>query len=359
MTEGAAFSLVQRFSVMAACAGADLLTAMDRAIAADATASRLSGQSGARVAVDVQTRLDAGAVRIKSVLWSVQVAGVGPYGLAARSARLGRDGVAWFDLVDDPALPLHALPDGARMLRYIPGRRATLLVGDGADRHILKLKKPDRRDDAVLRHRAALIAARGIAMPGLLGLQGDHGFCQTLCPGTALDQGPCSNETLRAVGQMIATLHQQDGAALPPAPDGVDAAGWLTAILPSLDLTSILSGPQGGQTLCHGDLALGQILDGPQGLFLVDLDRCHCGDAAADLARFLVSLQDEPALVDWRAAASAICEGYRNCAPLPIGLKAALARAEVEQLQVLLSKGLATTRRIRAGLEQAGVAWHS
>lgn len=361
MTMGATFSLVQRFSVMANCAGADLLMATDRAIAADATASQLLGQSGARVAVDVQTRLDTGAVRIKSVLWSVQVAGQGPCGLAARSARLARDGVTWFDLEDDPALPLRAVPDGARLLRYIPGRRATLRVGDGSDGHILKLKKPDRRGDAVLRHAAALAAAQGagIAMPGLMGSLGDHGFCQTLCPGAALDASPSSVETLHRVGQMIAKLHQQDGSALPPAPDGVDAAAWLAAVLPGLNVPPSSSPPQGGQRLCHGDLALGQILNGPKGLCLVDLDRCHRGDAAADLARFLVSLQDEAGLPDWRSAAVAICQGYQDCAPLPDGLSAALARAELDRLQVLLSKGLATTRRISAGLEQAGVAWQA
>lgn len=362
MTEVAAFSLVQRFRWLASCAGAGLLAEADRAIDADAPARHLLRRTGARVAVDVQTRLDDGAVRIKSVLWSVQVAGDGPHGLVARSARLARDGVTWFDMADDPALPLSSLGDGARMLRYIPARRATLRIRDGADAQILKLKKPDRRDDAVLRHGAALAAAQGAdpGLPGFRGLWGRHGFCQTLCPGTPLDAAPCQTESLRPVGQLIARLHGLDAEALPPAPKAVDAAGWLGAILqgvaPVLGASQLMQPPGRGQ-LCHGDLALGQILAGPQGIYLVDLDRCHRGDAADDLARFLVSLQDEPYLADWRAAAAAICRGYQDCAALPDGLGHALARAEVARLQVLLSKGLATRRRIAAGLRQAGVAW--
>lgn len=126
---------------------------------------------------------------------------------------------------------------------------------------------------------------------------------------------------------MIARLHGQDAAALPPAPARVDAARWLAAILPGLAMPPATARPAGGQQLCHGDLALGQILDGPHGLCLVDLDRCHRGDAAADLARFLVSLQDETLLQDWRAATAAICQGYLDCADLPVGLGAALAMA--------------------------------
>lgn len=360
MTVGTTFSLVQRYSWLAHCAGAELLAAADHAIAADDAARHMLRQAGARLAMDVQTRLDGNALRIKSVLWSVQVAGDGPLGLAARTARVARDGVTWFDLGEDPALPLSDVPDGARMLRYIPGRRATLRIGEGPDGYILKLKKPQRRDDAVLRHRATLMAAQGsgITLPDLRGNHGDHGFGQGLCPGTALDAGPCSNGSLRQVGQVIARLHGQDARDLPTEPETLDAAAWLAAALPNL--TPPKTGdvpPIQKQALCHGDLALGQFLEGPQGLCLVDLDRCHRGDAADDLARLLVSLQDEPGLQDWRSAAEAICQGYLDHAALPMGLAPALAKAEVNRLQLLLSKGLASKRRIIAGLGQAGVAW--
>jgi hypothetical protein len=362
MIRGAAFSLVQRFSLLAHCRGADLLAAADRAIQADHEARRLVCDRDARVRVDVQTRFGEGVVRIKSVLWTVQVPEHTSPGLAARTLHLTPQAALWFDLSEDPSLPLSDLPKGAGMLRYIPARRATLRIGYGPDGTILKLKKPDRREDAVLRHRAVLAVAKGagLKIPDLIETCGDHGFRQTLCPGTALDASPCRTEQLRALGRLVARLHALDAQALPAASGGVEAGAWLEAILPGLIApkakpTPISDRPQ----LCHGDLALGQFLDGPDGLFLVDLDRCHPGDAAEDLARLLVSLQDEPGLADSHAAAAAICQGYLDGAALPAGLGAALAAAELDRLRVLVTKGLATRRRIKVGLRQAGVAWQS
>lgn len=361
MIRGAAFSLVQRFSLLAQCRGADLLAAADRAIEADQAARRLLCDRDARVRVDVQTRFGDGGGRVKSVLWSVQVPDHACPGLAARTLHLTPQAALWFDRAEDPGLPLSDLPKGASLLRYIPARRATLRIGYGPDGTILKLKKPDRRDDAVLRHRAVLAAARGsgLRMPDLIGTCGTHGLRQTLCPGTALDASPCRIEQLRAVGRLVAQLHALDAQALPEAPASSAAEAWLEAILPGLIPPHRPAPAQDRPQLCHGDLALGQFLDGPEGLFLVDLDRCHRGSAAEDLARLLVSLQDEPGLADRHAAAAAICQGYLDGAALPEGLGAALAAAELDRLRVLLTKGLATRSRIKAGLTQAGVTWQS
>lgn len=367
MIRSAAFSLAQRFSLLAHCRGADLLAAADRAIEADQEARRLLADRDARVRVDVQTRFGDGGVRVKSVLWSVQVPDHACPGLAARTLHLTPQATLWFDRAEDPGLPLSDLPKGASLLRYIPARRATLRIGYGPDGTILKLKKPDRRDDALLRHRAVLAAARGsgLRLPDLIGTCGDHGLRQTLCPGTALDASPCRIEQLRAVGRLVAQLHALDAQALPEVPAAIASGAWLEAILPGLIVPQARPAPArpaqatDRPQLCHGDLALGQFLDGPEGLFLVDLDRCHRGDAAEDLARLLVSLQDEPGLADSHAAAAAICQGYLDGAALPAGLGAALAAAELDRLRVLVTKGLATRRRIKAGLAQAGVAWQS
>ena len=250
MIRGAAFSLAQRFSLLAQCRGADLLAAADRAIEADQAARRLLCDRDARVRVDVQTRFGDRGVRVKSVLWSVQVPDHACPGLAARTLHLTPQAALWFDRAKDPGLPLSDLPKGASLLRYIPARRATLRIGYGPDGTILKLKKPDRRDDAVLRHRAVLAAARGsgLRMPDLIGTCGTHGLRQTLCPGTALDASPCRIEQLRAVGRLVAQLHALDAQALPEAPASSAAEAWLEAILPGLPPPTDLRQPKTGRS---------------------------------------------------------------------------------------------------------------
>ena len=81
----------------------------------------------------------------------------------------------------------------------------------------------------------------------------------------------------------------------------------------------------------HGDLHLDQILDGPDGLVLVDLDSVATGDAELDLAELVVDVVLRSVPMDAvRTFVSTLLESYERDASVLIrpGLLRALADAE-------------------------------
>ncbi|MBD1204995.1 MAG: aminoglycoside phosphotransferase family protein [Rhodobacteraceae bacterium] len=364
------FPLVQRYALLGDCEGAALLAEADAQIAADAEVRRLLSLPGAVVTTDLQTRLRNGKLRIKSILWTVQVPMRSSPGLMARSVSFRPDGAQWFGLGDDPTLvfaDLLHMPD-TRILRYVPGRRATLLLGSGEDRLIRKIKKKERLASASLRHLCIekAVADRPFDVPQMIA-DGDD-LCLGLCPGATLDAGTATAGSLAALGQMVAQLHGCAVLDAPAADLPDDPLPWLAAAMPGLasrwqglaDALARESAP--AVALCHGDLSLAQVLlhqdDGRERMTLLDFDRAGAGDPARDLATLLCALQDA-GLPDRCAAEATVIAGYSSLTALPANLPYARAKAELEQMRHLIRKGMAPSRRIMAGLTGAEAALSS
>lgn len=367
MSVSPSFPLVQRYALLGDCEGAALLAAADASIAADAESCRLLRLPGAVVTTDLQTRLGDGRLRIKSILWTVQVPLRASPGILARSLSAVPGDALWFGLADDPALAFGDLLDRpeTRVLRYVPGRRATLRMDGGSESVIRKIKKRERLAAASLRHSRIerAVQGQGIPVPRLSAEGDDYSLC--VCPGATLDGRTATEARLAALGQTVARLHgcAPEGAMMAEVPE--DPLPWLTAAMPGLATRwqgladALAHGPEGTVALCHGDLSLSQVLldqDGPEErLTLLDFDRAGVGDPARDLATLLCSLQDA-GVEDSSAAEASVIAGYSSYATRPAGLPFARARAELEQMRHLIRKGMAPSRRIMAGLARAEAA---
>ncbi|PLL13613.1 hypothetical protein C0V75_09660 [Tabrizicola sp. TH137] len=361
------FPLVKRYALLGHCEGAALLAEADARIASDPAAQRLLARPGARVTSDLQTRLREGRLRIKSVLWTVQVPQRPSPGLAARSLSVAPDAAQWFNLEDDPALPFGQMlrqPE-THVLRYVPGRRATLrLLRDGLP-IIQKIKKKERLAEARSRHLLveAAVENASLPIPGML-MPGTD-YCLRCCPGVPMEAATTTADRLAELGRIVARLHGCAMPGLPPADLPEDPLPWLATALPGLaarwqHLGEALAGEaHRPDALCHGDLCLSQVLLHQDGtadhLTLLDFDRAGAGSAAADLATLLCSLPDLGPDRHF-AAEAAVLEGYSSIRAVPSGLGAACARAEMDLLRHHIRKGTAPTRQIMAGLSRAEAA---
>ena len=361
------FPLVQRYALISHCENASLLAKADALIGMDSRAQDLLARPGAVVASDIQTRIRDGALRLKQVLWTVQVPTRSNPGLEARTLCLGPEGARWYDLAEDPALTF----DGAlaepetRVLRYVPGRRATVIMADGAGPFIRKFKKKERLAAAISRHRMVEEAnrKRQISMPMLR--SGGPGYCLNVCAGEAMESGLATANRLAALGAVVAQLHACDATGLPMADLPDDPLIWLQAAIPGLDprlrriKEALPISEAKPPSLCHGDLSLAQVLvdrsQGEERLTLLDFDRAGSGDAARDLATLLCGLQDARLDRSLRAE-DIVIAGYSRIAEVPAGFGPARALAELERLRHLIRKGMAQTRKIVAGLERAEAA---
>lgn len=357
-------SLVNRYALISHCQDARLLHKADALIAADQQAQTMLAQPGARVASDVQTRVREGTLRLKQVMWTVQVPLRTEPGLEVRTLCLAPDSAVWFNLAEDAALDFGGAlsQPGTRVLRYIPGRRATVIM---ADARIRKFKKNQRLASAISRHRKVEDATRGqeIHIPRLLSEGPDYSL--SLCPGRTMEAGLATADRLRALGEIVARLHGCVAVDVPMADLPEDPLPWLQAAIPGLSprlsrLGSVLPSCEGqAQVLCHGDLSLAQVLvdcqDSVDRLTLLDFDRAGMGSAAGDLATLLCGLQDagtDPAI----DAEAHVIAGYSSHADLPVGLGPARCMAGLERLRHLIRKGTAPTRVIMAGLARAEAA---
>lgn len=363
MTWHPACPLVQRYALLSHCPGADLLAVADAGIAADPAAQAMLALPGASVTSDLQTRVTEGVLRIKSVLWTVQLPQRQTPGLRARSLSVLPDRAVWFDLEDDPALAMADLlqAEGTTVLRYVPGRRATLRLRDGDAWVIRKIKKNQRVTEAISRHRAVeqAVTEAPFHLPRLAGSNGTYAL--TFCSGRPMTDGPVTPDQMLALGAAVAHLHSCDARDLPPVEVADAPLPWLRAALPGLAahwdrLEERMEEVPGQSALCHGDLSPAQVLLAEDQLTLLDFDRAGAGCAAQDLATLLVALAEHEADCNFDAEASVIA-GYSEVLPLPQGLSSARARAELEALRHVIRKGTAPTRRVMGGVGRAEGAW--
>jgi aminoglycoside phosphotransferase len=312
---------------------------------------------------DIRLRERDGELQLKGAYVSFQ--GGEPF--AARTLLCGvkaRD-MRWQAWPDDPALPglarILARAPRSGVLRYVPGRRATLRVPAAGVPVVVKVKKPDRIDAAIRAHRAVAEAlgegGPGIGIPRLLDHSAeDRSYTQSLCPGVTLAQAADRGEAralLRRAGRLHARLHALDSSALP---DADDAARWAdlrervrlvalacpeheAALRDATATLDELHPLRESPVLCHGDPACDQLLVDGDRWTLVDVELAHRGSRHRDLAMFLASIgpaRGSEALRDAYAA------GYRDEAGTPLDpalLAWHAACAELHRIAHELAKG--------------------
>lgn len=353
------------------------------AIASDAKAMELLSNPQAEIVSDVKARVkSSGKPVVKTLYWSVRCHDPGAWGgMQARTLLADPDRMDWIDLPYDPALPalanLQAESGHWQVLRYVPLRRATLLHRPASGPPvIIKVKRPDRAADATGRLTAAQAALGqfpGFGVPRLLDTRIDGTFALSQCLGTPLSAGFPDDvpDLMRRIGQMHACLHRTVPVGLPqgchsPAADILDLAAALRPALcrPLAPLRWLLrSRPRpSAPVLCHGDLGFDQILHENGVLSLVDFDLCHAGEAAADIAHFLVALAGNPPPgLPAAVAEAAYLDGYTELRALPDWDRLHWFRTEavVARLLVCMRKDQAQPQqvaRLLSHIEGGGLA---
>jgi len=332
--------LPRPYAFVARGSAAGFVDDVAQCIATDGIARAAVAQPGHQVMSDIKARTrPADSLSIKSLYWSVQNRDPAVWGgLRARTLRAERGGIEWHSLPEDPALPalagLAAIPGRWAVLRYVPFRRATLLhQALGGQACIVKVKRPDRAVDAAHRLRCVAEALKPlpeIGIPTLLQEPQDGVFSFSFRPGRPLALPPSPDRAtalLRRIGQMHAALHDTPATALPmeevpSAAEELETAAQLCpSFIPRLAMLAarLRQRPEPGvSALCHGDLALDQFLMEGEALSLVDFDRSHAGDPAADVARFMVHLAEQAlGLLPRALALEAYLQGYAERRALP------------------------------------------
>lgn len=248
------------------------------------------------------------------------------------------------------ALPDHrSLWDGRpRTLRYKPERRwVAVLECAGGERALLKLHAELRPATAAV-PRLGELAEHGLVVhPWVDGRPLDEALAA---------QDPGAPEAAREAGAALAALHLGDGPLDPallthPAPSGLgarlsaaaDAVAWLCPPLthPAVTLAATLGHEDAAATApacpVHGDWSADQVVLGPHGASIIDLDGAHRGDPSRDVASFIADLEAKvlSGRVAARAAAAtahAMLAGYRAAGGPAITECDALARAVAGEL---------------------------
>jgi Phosphotransferase enzyme family len=294
-----------------------------------------------------------------------------------------QDLIVWV-FPDDPCLPaLAALVDPERIASRLPAERVpellarTITAGDVE----LDVVRYQPETSATVRYRIAVgrvedpvvLYAKAIdADPSNLGTLQDRLWVRSAdwpelriaqplgsdpelrvlwtlgVPGTPVrpQHEPAAAASLaRAVARTVAALHR---SGVRPShvirwedllAEGRKKAAKLAEALPRCRSAVAAIAPRDGRyepavnapATVHGDLHLEQIIDGPDGLVLVDLDSVASGDAEVDLAELVVDVVLRSVSIDAvDAFVSALLESYERhaAAQIRLGLLRALADAE-------------------------------
>ena len=226
----------------------------------------------------------------------------------------------------------HRAHDGpVRLLRYRPGRRATLLAAAG-DLYVVKVYHDPGKALAVAQESAALqetmdSAAGPLGLAATIGiLPGMPAVLQRAVRGHGLDQllgsprgrAPGLLEAVRSAAQAIAALHRAPVTSRRLRPVDaelqrfksraagvacVDPAGGAQLVqLAGRLISTQPSAPGAGLGLVHGDCKPSQFRVHGTILTLLDFDHCGVADPASDVGNFIASLRQ--AAVRGRFAAS-------------------------------------------------------
>lgn len=301
-----------------------------------ATEAEIQPSDGADAHVHTELRVrrgrDGGAGLMR-FYWSRQVTDRNaPWGFAARTIYCDkRDPTPRVhEFPSEPALtmltdengPLRddGLPRNAQVLRYIPLRRVTFRLRDGAGLPpsvIAKAKRPSGLERAVTAFRAAHLAAarRGagaLSVPRLLGHDSHRGvlYLEEL-PGQALDVALHRldvAEAMQRLGESHRDLQELEVEGNLPRKGTADwladaqhAATQIGLFVPSLAAaaeavhdTLVRTAPDDGRLLyCQGDFLPGQILCDEARWSIIDLDDSRYADPLSDVAALYAALPRE------------------------------------------------------------------
>ncbi|WP_053203458.1 hypothetical protein [Jiangella muralis] len=252
--------------------------------------------------------------------------------------------LAYGDAAHDRRLPaLATLGTGLRTLRYKPERRWVGVIGD----RVVKVHRPPLASSVVDDHRA--VRAAGLPVPELLAARPRHGLvAYRWIDGDPLDRGGLDGPARGEAGALLRRLH--DCAVVPGRTrpshrlELAGAVRAVAAVLPDAaapaaatarTITAALAGWDPPVVPVHGDFSADQVIAGPAGLALLDLDRFCADDPAADLAGWAAAeIVAGRAAPDDRAARvlGEVLDGYRPPSALldrldPLTAAALLRRA--------------------------------
>lgn len=301
--------------------------------------------------------------------------------LRYRRVKPGTSAVAGLDLDDGPAfLVSWAQPDPGKIGKYRKRSPQDVLFEDGrvllarlpADRHLPGLSrhpalvahadtlshKPMRRWVGRVTTEAGPVVVRMYTAGVAAGVLERHRAVAAAAPGVArvrrvldgdvleldhLPGRPAADVDWPAVGRLLRCWHDTELPATAPAagrPDWAASAALAAHLLPDraerlqalLPLAGAGAAQGAGSVLCHGDLSPDQVVVGPDGPALIDLDHAGRGGAAWDLASWWVTaptaardgllagygLDGLPG--DVRRVLPAVClgrstEAFRSCRP--------------------------------------------
>jgi aminoglycoside phosphotransferase (APT) family kinase protein len=218
-----------------------------------------------------------------------------------------------------------------RLLRYRPGRRATLLAGAG-DPYVVKVYHDPGKAMAVAQESVALQETLGptagpLRLAATIGiLPGIPAVLQRVVPGHGLDQllgsprgrAACLVDAVRSAAQATAALHQAPVTSRRLRPVDAElrrfqsraarvgrvdpAAGTQLAQLADRLISTQPTGLGAPLRLVHGDCKPSQFRVHDAAVTLLDFDHCGVADPASDVGCFLASLRQAGARGRFAAA---------------------------------------------------------
>jgi hypothetical protein len=184
-------------------------------------------------------------------------------------------------------------PADPELLRYWPRRRAVVKYGD----HVLKVYRDPLDFEGARRALRLAAGLEAVHVPAYEGsLTSRQTTVQEWVPGHSPSLWPASSE---AAGEVLAALHGDSGLKLPKVTakhlltKAAGRADFVTHLLPDLQfevdalLADLrLTAPELPSVISHGNFHAGQLLAGPAGPVVLDVDRMCRAPAAYDLASF-------------------------------------------------------------------------
>ena len=328
-----------------------------RAVIADDPALRAPGEVRAEL---LPRRLPTGEVVTRRFYWSARRTDPTlPLGFTARTLHTDakQSGHRIHDFPDEPVMRWLVDPDGpllshgprarVEVLRYIPLRRLTFRLHDGAGLRSPVIAKTKRASSLIRAARVMVATQRsvdratdlGFVVPQPVGLDiGRRLLYLEELPGRALsDVWEQLDEisAMRRLGHVQRELHelQVSGTATRTVADWLSAArvaaDQVALLAPSTaeqlaDLVAELGAgrPRDGETaFCQGDFVPSQILCGSSRWAVLDLDDGHYADPQAEVTALYAALPRELSVPEGRRAESlrdAYLEGYLRRAGIDV-----------------------------------------
>jgi hypothetical protein len=308
-------------------------------VLSDPLYARLAGEERISVRSLLKTDADGALRRVYVSFQATDAPRFAAHTFAFSPAR----GLSRHEFPADPELAtlgavLAAAAPPARILRYVPRRRATFTSADGTVGKVVRARELERAYANALRiGRRPISAAFRVARPAGVDRRRCVFFQEAIegTPVSALADRHNLVELMLAVGEVQRELHRAVLDGLPTwdvrgfLSKAIHDVEWLASMLPrheplvrrarAMLVRSLPRFDPRRYVPCHGDLRPSHVLSSAAGYAVVDFDGAIRADPHAELARFLVFARREiPALCDGTlraAAAEAFLAGYGPHSP--------------------------------------------